>query len=133
MRRLLDEPPDLDAEIFSPGYLFNLDGSAAKRPVINSLSASTAAVGSSLTVTTDSAVTRFSLIRYGSTTHTVNTDQRRTPLTAVSSNGNSYTVTISKRCGYCIAGVLDAVCGQFCWRAEHCKDCQGHPLNFESR
>ena len=66
----------VDAEIFSPGYLFNSDGTAAVRPIITSCP-STVGVGGSITVVTNSPVTRFSLIRYGSATHTVNTDQRR--------------------------------------------------------
>ncbi|KAK0117348.1 hypothetical protein ONS96_013179 [Cadophora gregata f. sp. sojae] len=66
----------LDAEIYSPGYLFNSDGTAATRPVITSCSASVR-VGGTINVVTDSPVVRFSLIRYGSATHTVNTDQRR--------------------------------------------------------
>ncbi|KAF1925876.1 carbohydrate-binding module family 32 [Didymella exigua CBS 183.55] len=94
----------LDAEIFSPGYLFNPNGTAARRPVISTLSASTTAVGSSLTVTTDTAVTKFSLVRYGSTTHTVNTDQRRIPLDAVSGTGNTYTVTIPRDPGIALPG-----------------------------
>ena len=94
----------LDAEIFSPGYLFNPNGTAARRPVINSMSGSSAAVGSSLTVTTDTAVTTFSLIRYGSTTHTVNTDQRRIPLDAGSSSSNTYNITIPRDPGVALPG-----------------------------
>lgn len=94
----------LDAEVFSPGYLFKSDGSPAKRPIINSLSATSAAVGSKLTVTTDIAVTKFSLIRYGSATHTVNTDQRRIPLEAVVGTGNTYTVTIPQDPGVALPG-----------------------------
>lgn len=94
----------LDAEVFSPGYLFKSDGSPAKRPVISSLSADSTAVGSKLTVTTDTVVARFSLIRYGSTTHTVNTDQRRIPLDTVQGQGNTYTITIPQDPGVALPG-----------------------------
>ncbi|KAL2072997.1 hypothetical protein VTL71DRAFT_10321 [Oculimacula yallundae] len=81
----------LDAEIYSPGYLFNPDGSAATRPVITSVS-NTVNVGGTLTVVTDSSVTRLSLVRYGSVTHTVDTDQRRIPFDSVSGTTNTITV-----------------------------------------
>ena len=68
------------------------------------MSGSSAAVGSSLTVTTDTAVTTFSLIRYGSTTHTVNTDQRRIPLDAGSSSSNTYNITIPCDPGVALPG-----------------------------
>ncbi|KAG4429683.1 hypothetical protein IFR05_014838 [Cadophora sp. M221] len=95
----------LDAEIYSPGYLFNPDGTAATRPVLNSVSVASVAVGGSITVTTDSPVTRFSLIRYGSVTHTVNTDQRVILLTPTGTgSGNSYTLTIPGDSGIALPG-----------------------------
>ncbi|KAL9015621.1 MAG: hypothetical protein Q9185_006991 [Variospora sp. 1 TL-2023] len=45
-----------NAQIFSPAYLFNADGSKAARPVIKSVSATSVAVGTTMTVTTNSAV-----------------------------------------------------------------------------
>jgi galactose oxidase len=69
-----------DAEIFSPPYLFAADGTAAARPAITS-APTTAQAGATISVTTDRAVSRFSLVRFGSVTHTVNTDQRRISLT----------------------------------------------------
>ncbi|KAH7075132.1 hypothetical protein FB567DRAFT_504656 [Paraphoma chrysanthemicola] len=94
----------LDAEIFSPGYLFNSNGTSARRPVINSTSRSSVAVGASLIVETDMSITKFSLIRYGSVTHTVNTDQRRIPLDAVSSSGTTYTLNIPGDPGIALPG-----------------------------
>ncbi|CZT04315.1 uncharacterized protein RAG0_10815 [Rhynchosporium agropyri] len=41
-------------------------------------------VGGRLTIVADSSVMRFSLIRYGSVTHTVDTDQRRLAFDSVS-------------------------------------------------
>lgn len=69
-----------DAQIYSPAYLFNEDGSDAKRPVILKTSPQKLAVGDTLYVTVNSPVTDFSLIRYGSATHAINTDQRRIAL-----------------------------------------------------
>lgn len=88
-----------DAQIFSPPYLFNNDGSSASRPTISSVSPSTVKPGGSLTVVTSFPVTNFSLIRCGTVTHTVNTDQRRIPLRAVGS-----VLTIPSDSGIAIPG-----------------------------
>jgi galactose oxidase len=55
-------------------------------------------------VNMDSAVTSFALIRMGSATHTVNTDQRRIPLGQGVINGLSYTVTVPKDPGCAMPG-----------------------------
>jgi galactose oxidase len=91
-----------DAEIFVPPYLLNSDGSRRTRPSITTV-ASTVAVGGTLTVVTSGAVTSFSLIRFGTSTHTVNTDQRRIALTKTGS-GTSYTVTIPSDPGVALPG-----------------------------
>jgi galactose oxidase len=93
-----------DGQIFSPPYLFTSTGALATRPVISSVSATTVKVGSTLTVTTGSAVTSFSLIRYASTTHTVNTDQRRIPLTPTASSGTTYTLQLPTDNGILVPG-----------------------------
>ncbi|KAF7933529.1 uncharacterized protein EAE98_003238 [Botrytis deweyae] len=92
-----------DAQIYSPAYLFNADGTAATRPVISSAT-STVAIGGTLTIVTDTAVTSFSITRFGSATHTVNTDQRRIPLTPVTTSGNTYTFTIPNDAGIALPG-----------------------------
>ena len=76
-----------DAQIYSPPYLFNTDGSLATRPVINSVSSTKFAVGATFTATTDAANPSFAMIRYGSATHTVDTDQRRVVLSPTRNNG----------------------------------------------
>lgn len=53
--------------------------------------------------TTDSAVTAWSLVRAGSTTHAVNTDQRRIPLNALA-NGNTYSMSLPTDAGILIPG-----------------------------
>lgn len=65
-----------DGQIYTPQYLLN-----GARPVINSVSTASVAVGGTFSATTNTAVTQWSLIRYASNTHTINTDQRRIPLT----------------------------------------------------
>lgn len=82
-----------DAEIFEPPYLFNADGSRAARPVINSVSTTSVAAGSSLTVVTNVAVSRFSLIRLSTATHSINSDQRRIAITPTGSQ-TGYTITV---------------------------------------
>ncbi|KAI4193236.1 MAG: hypothetical protein LQ348_002919 [Seirophora lacunosa] len=93
-----------NAQLFSPAYLFNADGSKAARPVISSVSATSVAVGATMTVTTNSAVTSWSLVRYASATHSVNTDQRRIPLTPTATSGNTYTLRIPSDSGIALPG-----------------------------
>ena len=68
----------LDAQILTPPYLLNPDGSAATRPTIQS-APTVATLGGTITVKATGAAS-FALVRTASTTHTVNTDQRRIPL-----------------------------------------------------
>ncbi len=97
-----------DGQVFSPPYLFNADGSAATRPAISSLSATTVKVGGKLTINMSGPATglTFALVRIGSVTHSVNTDQRRVPLTTVvaSSQGSVYTATLPSDSGVLIPG-----------------------------
>jgi galactose oxidase len=84
----------LNAEILTPPYLLNADGSLASRPTITQAPA-TATLGSSIVVTTGGPVVSFSMIRLSSVTHTVNNDQRRVPLAIQATSGaNSYTLGI---------------------------------------
>ncbi|KAL8712478.1 MAG: hypothetical protein Q9220_003326 [cf. Caloplaca sp. 1 TL-2023] len=92
-----------NAQIYTPAYLFNADGSKASRPTINSVSATSISPGAKITVAMNRAVSSFSLIRYGSGTHSVNTDQRRVPLTPTAS-GLSYTVTVPSDTGIALPG-----------------------------
>ncbi|KAL8927152.1 MAG: hypothetical protein Q9208_002536 [Pyrenodesmia sp. 3 TL-2023] len=96
-----------DAQIYRPPYLYNADGSFADRPVIDFLSAGEVALGGQLSITTSGpAVTGFALIRLGSTTHTVNTDQRRVALTP-ETGGEGYggvTVTVPQDPGVLLPG-----------------------------
>lgn len=75
-----------DAQIYSPPYLFNSDGSVAIRPAILS-SDRKVANGAPITVTTDGPVQTIAMVRVGSATHTVDTDQRRMVLPFVEQPG----------------------------------------------
>ena len=95
-----------DGQIFSPPYLFNLDGTPAARPTISSLSANSVKVGGKLTVEVEKWVPglQFTLVRIGSVTHSINTDQRRIPLSNINGNGNKCTVTLPNDSGILIPG-----------------------------
>ena len=93
-----------DMQVFSPPYLFNTDGSAATRPVISAVSPASVVLGGSLTVTTGGAVSGFSLVRMGSATHTVNTDQRRVPLAGTLVGTNIYKITVPTDPGVALPG-----------------------------
>jgi len=92
-----------DAQFFNPPYLYTATGALAARPGITAAPA-TINVGGTFTVTTDVGVNGFSLIRFGSTTHTVNTDQRRIPLTPSGTAGNTYTLTVPGDPGVALPG-----------------------------
>jgi galactose oxidase len=92
-----------DGQIFTPPYLLNPDGTARSRPAILT-APSTAGAGDTLSVTTDTAVTRFALIRLGAATHTLNNDQRRISLTPTASGANAYTLNVPSDRGVVVPG-----------------------------
>lgn len=92
-----------DAQFFNPPYLYTATGALAARPVINTAPA-TIRVGATFTVSTNVGVNGFSLIRLGSVTHSVNTDQRRVPLTPSKTQGNTYTLTVPNNPGVALPG-----------------------------
>ncbi|KAF5006962.1 hypothetical protein FDECE_6678 [Fusarium decemcellulare] len=93
-----------DAQIFTPSYLYDGHGNLAKRPSIQSVSASNVKVGDTITLQTDTGVSKAALVRYGTATHTVNTDQRRIPLTLSKKGSNRYSVTIPNEPGVALPG-----------------------------
>jgi hypothetical protein len=92
-----------NAEILTPPYLLNADGSAATRPVI-SFASSSVELGGTISATTASPVVSFVLMRLSSTTHTVNNDQRRIPLQIQSVYGNSYVLSVPSNPGIVLPG-----------------------------
>ena len=104
----------VDGQIFTPPYLLNADGTPP-RPTITTAPTS-AAAGSTISVTTGRGVAGFSLVRMGSATHTVDTDQRRIPLTINGTTGNTSTVALPADRGVLVPGnymlfALDAASG----------------------
>jgi galactose oxidase len=77
-----------DGEIFTPPNLFDDDGEPASRPVITSAPA-TAANGADILVATDREVASWAIVRMGTATHSVNTDQRRLSLTGTEVTGGT--------------------------------------------
>jgi Galactose oxidase-like, Early set domain/Bacterial Ig domain len=73
-----------NAEIFSPPYLFQADGTPAPRPVIGSAPA-TSTYGAALDVATPNpaAIRTVALVRLGAVTHSVNMEQRYVPLSFI--------------------------------------------------
>lgn len=94
------ETNHFDAQIFTPQYLLNSDGSYAPRPIIKSASKQ----GGQITISTDSKVGKASLIRYGTSTHAVNTDQRRIALSLRVIGTNQYAVDIPTDPGILVPG-----------------------------
>lgn len=92
-----------DLQILTPPYLLNQDGTPSARPAITS-APSELSYGTSVAVTTDVPVTAFSIVRVGSTTHTVNNDQRRLPLTFTATGPTSYAVDIPSNRGIALPG-----------------------------
>jgi hypothetical protein len=76
-------------EIYSPAYLFNADGSAATRPAISSVSASTFVHGSNFQIQTPDAanITSVVLVRPGAPTHAFDMDQRLVGLSFTADSG----------------------------------------------
>ncbi|MEV6599885.1 discoidin domain-containing protein [Actinoplanes sp. NPDC051346] len=91
-----------DSEIFTPPNLLNPDGTPASRPVITTAPA-TAANGTSITVATNRAVSSFAIVRMGTATHSVNTDQRRLALAPTAVTGG-YRLTIPADRGVALPG-----------------------------
>ncbi len=64
-----------DHQIYSPGYLYNADGTLATRPLISS-APDAVGVGQSLSVQASPGVQRFTLVRMAAVTHNLNSDTR---------------------------------------------------------
>ena len=97
-----------DAEIFSPLYLFK-DGQPATRPVIadmsfgpdndDSFKVSMDGTFAAVLQGAPQGEVRFSIVRLGSATHSINTDQRRIALTPTGGADGRYTFQLSRASG----------------------------------
>eukprot|EP00180_Rhodochaete_pulchella_P001599 Plantae.Rhodophyta-Rhodochaete_pulchella.ctg24225.p1 GENE.Plantae.Rhodophyta-Rhodochaete_pulchella.ctg24225~~Plantae.Rhodophyta-Rhodochaete_pulchella.ctg24225.p1 ORF type:complete len:166 (-),score=18.93 Plantae.Rhodophyta-Rhodochaete_pulchella.ctg24225:24-464(-) len=101
-----------DHQIYFPPYLFNQDGSRAKRPVIRSIP-STFGHGDSFKIRVSGArafqIVRATMVRLASTTHSVSTDSRMLRVRIngkkkISSSVFEYTVTAEKNKNVLVAG-----------------------------
>jgi hypothetical protein len=82
-----------DAEIYTPAYLFNANGTLATRPVITS-APTEITYGSQFSFSTDTDIAKASLVKLSSVTHSQNFDQRIHDLTSsLVKAGLSYTAT----------------------------------------
>lgn len=95
-----------DGQIFTPPYLLTEEGNLRSRPEIISEVPARMNVGEVLDITTSVALRSASLVRIGSATHTVNTDQRRVPLPLgkVPFFGNRYLASFPVDSGVLIPG-----------------------------
>ncbi|MBB5442824.1 MULTISPECIES: galactose oxidase-like domain-containing protein [unclassified Paraburkholderia] len=92
-----------NVEILTPPYLLNADGSPAARPTIVS-APTNAKLGSSISVSTDRAVSAFALMRLSSVTHSLNNEQRRVPLNFRASSAGQYVLNIPGDSGVAVPG-----------------------------
>jgi DNA-binding beta-propeller fold protein YncE/cytochrome c peroxidase len=83
----------LDAQIFTPPYLYATGGALASRPAITAAPAQGVA-GASINVSASSGVAKFSMVRLSATTHAINTDQRYLPVAFTANGGVSYTLRL---------------------------------------
>ncbi|KAJ3529381.1 hypothetical protein NM208_g9787 [Fusarium decemcellulare] len=95
-----------DGEIYKPPYLFNADGTIATRPVLQNLQKNSVKVGGKLVFQVSGITGRakIALVRMGSVTHSVNTDQRRVPLTNLNVSGSTYTAALPTDSGILLPG-----------------------------
>lgn len=93
-----------DGQIFSPPYLFNADGSLATRPEIVVVNETSVAVGGSVVAWVNEEDCQLVLVRMGTATHSVNTDQRRIPLTDLSTYGQFYVAQLPTDSGVLLPG-----------------------------
>lgn len=93
-----------DAEILTPPYLLNANGTLAARPAITAAPTS-AKLGATINVKTSTAVTSFALVRMSAATHSINNDQRRIPLPISGGNNTAgYTLPIPADPGVVLPG-----------------------------
>ncbi|MDX2045896.1 MAG: AbfB domain-containing protein [Chitinophagaceae bacterium] len=84
---------EINAEIYSPPYLFNSNGTLATRPVISSAPSRIGyQMRFGITMNNSDVITKVHLIKLGSVTHSTNFEQRLVPLT-YSQSGASITAT----------------------------------------
>ncbi|WP_405381836.1 MopE-related protein [Maribacter sp. LLG6340-A2] len=85
----------MDAEIYSPPYLFNPDNTLAERPQIINGPENTG-YNSTISIEATPGIQEFSLIRFSAATHSTNNEQRRISVD-FTANANNYNIEIPER------------------------------------
>jgi hypothetical protein len=105
------EPDHFDAQIFSPPYLFNADGTAGERPRIDGAPTDLAYGERFIASTaTPGAVAQVTLVKLGSMTHAFDQSQRLAKL-RFTTGPNGVTVTAPANANLAPPGHLHAVPG----------------------
>lgn len=81
-----------DAEIYTPPSLYTSSGTLATRPVISSMPAKIG-VGTKFNVAATAGLSRFTMIRLSSITHSVNTDLRFLEASFIETSPGNYQIT----------------------------------------
>jgi galactose oxidase len=92
-----------DGQIFTPPYLLNPDGSERPRPELTDAPETTHR-NATITVEASTTTTSFALVRVGAATHTVDTDQRRIPLTPISATDGHFRLKLPADGGTVVPG-----------------------------
>ncbi|MDX1979231.1 MAG: Ig-like domain-containing protein [Bryobacteraceae bacterium] len=92
------------AQIYSPWYLFNADGSPAARPVITSAAANLKA-GLTFNLQGSDDIASFNMIRLQGTTHGMNSDQRLVPIAFTKTGPGAYSLTMNANPNILIPGL----------------------------
>ena len=82
-----------NSQIYSPGYLFNSDGTAATRPTIDLVS-SELKPGLTIGLKGSDNITGFRLLRLQATTHGINSDQHYVPVSHAKVGTGNYSLTL---------------------------------------
>jgi DNA-binding beta-propeller fold protein YncE len=93
----------LDAQIYSPPYLFSAAGGAASRPSITAAPA-VGEAGDTIAISATGTIARFSMVRLSATTHAMNTDQRYLPIPFTANGGGSYSLQLNANANVLIPG-----------------------------
>ena len=81
-----------DAQVFSPAYLFDEAGDEVDRPVVSGPDEARYGTSLPVSVSASHTVERFNLIRLGTVTHSMNTDQRFIPANFTDLGNGQYSV-----------------------------------------
>ena len=92
-----------DGQILTPPYLLRGDGSLRPRPTLTSAPGSTKP-GATIEVTASGSTASFALVRTGSATHSVDTDQRRIPITPTALGHGTFRLALPGSAGVLVPG-----------------------------